>query len=178
MNNKFEFYKEFYFKELDVRNEINNSLSLPIGLISGLVAGVFYLLTNFDCKCSTWLTVLFGAAIIAALIFLVVSIYHLIKAYSDFPKGYDYNVLPDINDIEDYRQQLTLFYDDITSTEMVDKEMSDYILSEMISNTGGNQKNNKRKMKYRYNCEKYLITSFIMVCISLPFFCFNYVLKP
>ncbi|HAH25061.1 MAG TPA: hypothetical protein DCL77_15115 [Prolixibacteraceae bacterium] len=105
-------------------------------------------------------------------------IYNLIKAYSDFPKGYDYSLLADTNDLDLYHQQLKKFYTqnpDLPDTS--EQEVEEYILNEMIRNTDENQKNNKRKTKFKYNCEKYLINSFIVIFISLLLFCLNYSLK-
>lgn len=179
MKNKFEFYKENYFKELDKRNEINNSLSLPIGLITAIVAGIFYLLTNFDYKYSLFLALIFSATILISLCFLIISVYHLIKAYSDFPKAYYYAILPDTNEIENYYQELKKFYSSNTSvTDTSEQEVENHILTEMIKNTGENQKNNKRKSKFRYDCEYYLIATLISICLVLPFFGINYAYKP
>lgn len=179
MKNKFEFYKENYFKELDKRNEINNSLSLPIGLITAIVAGIFYLLTNFDYKYSLSLTLIFSSTILISLCFLTISVYHLIKAYSDFPKAYYYSILPDTNEIDNYYQELKKFYSSNTGvTDISEQEVENYILNEMIKNTGKNQKNNKRKSKFRYDCEYYLIATLISICLVLPFFGVNYAYKP
>ena len=175
---QFDFYKEFYFKELDNRNEINSSLSLPIGLITALIAGIFYLLTNFDYKYSVAITTLFVIQIIFSIAFLVASIYNLIKAYSDFHKGYDYAILADTADLDNYYQQLKAFYASNTALPDSSKqEFETYVLNEMIKNTGDNQKNNKKKTKFRYNCERHLINSFVAISLCLPVFCIDYSFK-
>lgn len=176
--NQFDFYKEFYFKELDSRSDINNSLSLPIGLITALVAGNFYLLTNFDYKYSLLFTLFFTIIIMSGLFFLSASVYQLIKSYSDFPRGYKYLILADTNDLENYNQKLKDFHAQNPDSEGTSyQEFEDYILGELIKNTDANQKNNKRKYNFRYNCEKYLITAFVAIYISLPFFAINYAFK-
>jgi hypothetical protein len=177
MENRFEFYKEFYFKELDKRNEINNSLSLPIGIITTLVAGLLYLITNFDYYFHIVLSVLFIGSILVASTFLIISIYHLVKSYSDFPKGYDYVILPDTNQIDKYEKELKKYYADNKQVDISKEEAREYVLSEMIKNTGENQKNNKRKGKFRYKCENNLIYSLILICLTLVFFGVNYALK-
>ena len=176
--NRFDFYKEFYFKELDSRNELNNSLSLPIGLITAFIAGLFYLVTNFNYTYSTLLTLLFLVSLAFGLGYLVASIYNLIKAYTDYPRGYTYSILADTNDIDSYYQELKKFYADSQQPDTTDKEFEEYILHEIIKNTGDNQKNNKRKNKFRYNCEKNLIASFMAICFSIPFFLGTYNFKP
>ena len=194
MENRFDFYKEFYFKELDRRDEINNSLSLPIGIITALFAGIFYLFTNFDyssetsliliniCSCKLTYQILlislFVLSILTGTIFLCIAIYHLIKSYSDFPNGYQYEVLPDTNQIDLYEKQLKDYYTKELGTDIISKEeVKSYVLSEMIRNTGVNQVNNKRKWKFKYHCEYYLITSVCIIGISLLLFIVNYTLK-
>ncbi len=179
MINRFDFYKEFYFKELDKRNEINNSLSLPIGLISALVASNFYLITNFDFKYQAWLSISFSTLLVIGLLLLIFSIFHLIKAYNDFPKGYEYILIPDTTEIDKYYNELKEYYKNNSSLlDTSDIEVEDYLLNEMIKNTGENQKNNKRKYKFRYNCEYYLIACFITLCLSATLFSINYAKKP
>jgi len=162
---KFNFYKEYYFKELDGRNEINNSLSVPIGLISALVAGDFYLLTNFDYGFSLWQTVWFLIAIVGGIAMLIASVYNLIMAYANFPRGYEYLLIPDTEVIEQYFQELKNYY--MANPNLPDTseaEVEHFILSEMIKNTGANQKSNKSKNKFRYQCEYWLIASVIALC--------------
>lgn len=179
MINRFEFYKEFYFKELDKKNEINGSLSQPIGLITAFVAAIFYLVTNFNYKYSFSLTLIFVITISGAIFFLAISVYHLVKAYNDFPRGYNYAIIADTNDIDNYYQQLKAYYAAHSSTpDTSDQDLEDYILEEMIRNTGDNQKNNKRKNKFSYNCEKNLIIVLMITCLSLITFSLNYYLKP
>lgn len=172
--NEFEFYKEFYFKELEVRNEINNSLTLPIGLITGLVAGISYFFTHFDFTESFCIQILFLIPIGLGIVFLIVSVYHLIIAYANFPKGYEYFILADTNDLDKYKQELIQYHSDNPEAKgSPESGFDSYILSEMIKSAGNNQKNNKRKYKFRYDCEKFLIMSFVFICLSLPAFVIN-----
>lgn len=179
MKDKFDFYQDYYFRELNRRNEINSSLSIPIGLITALVGGGSYLLTNFEYHLSPWLTVPFTVTMTAGLVFLLFSIYNLIKAYTNFPGRYDYVFIADNEVIERYRQDLKAYYAANPSLRDVSEEEFDgYLIAEMVKNTGVNQKNNKRKTKFSYNCEKNLINALISISISLSFFSVNHVLKP
>jgi len=179
MKDKFDFYQDYYFRELNRRNEINGSLSIPIGLITALVGGGSYLITNFEYHVALWLTVPFIAVMLVGLGFLGMSVYNLIKAYTNFPRGYNYIYIADNDDIEKYRQELKAFYADNPSLpDSSEEDFEQYLISSMVKNTGANQRNNKRKMKFGYNCEKHLIIALILVSASLPFFSVNYWLKP
>jgi len=138
MENKFEYYKENYYRELNIKSEINNSLSLPIGIISGIIAGMFYLFSNFDFRYAGLLNAIFILFLSLDFIFLIISIYYLIKAYSDFPKGYEYALLPDTNEIDLYETQLKTYYSDNKILDKSKDDVKEYILSQMIMNTGQN----------------------------------------
>lgn len=141
MNNRFDFYKDLYFKELEKVNEINNSLTTPIGLVTAAIAGCSYLLTSFDYEYSNCNTVFFIAFIGICIVFLIISIYHVIKAYSDFPFGYNYNIIADANDIDKYFLDLKDYYKNNPQlTDNAATEVEEYVLKEIINNTGTNQK--------------------------------------
>lgn len=179
MKDKFEFYHDYYFRELDRKNEINSSLSIPIGLITALSGGLSYLLTNFEYHLNLWLTIPFMIATGAGLFFLILSVYNLIKAYTNFPGRYEYILIADVDVIERYHGDLKKYYaSKPSSPNLADQEFEDYIVSEMVKNTGVNQRNNKKKTKFSYNCEKYLISALILISLSLLFFSVDYGLKP
>lgn len=179
MKDKFDFYQDYYFRELSRRNEINGSLSIPIGLITALVGGGSFLLTNFEYHLSPWLTIPFIMTMTVGMAFLLFSIYNLIKAYTNFPGRYDYVFIADNEVIEKYRQDLRAYYAANPSLRDVsEEEFEAYLITEMVKNTGHNQKNNKRKTKFSYNCEKHLISALISISISLSFFSVNHVLQP
>lgn len=175
---KFDFYKELNLKEEDKKNQINNSLSLPIGIITGLVAGLFYFLTAFDFNLSFWDSIVFSLITLTSIFFLGASIFHLIKSYSNFHKGYDYAYLADANDLDNYYKELKKYYEtNPTLTDTSETEFKQYIFKELVKNTDLNQKNNKKKNKHRFNCEKHLITAFLFLCLNLFPFGYNYALK-
>lgn len=175
---KFDFYKELNFKEEEKKNQINNSLSLPIGIITGLVAGLFYFLTAFDFKLSFWNSIVFSLVTLTSTIYLGASIFHLIKSYSNFHKGYDYAYLADTIDLDKYYKELKNYYkSNPTLTDLSDTEFEQYIFDEIVKNTDLNQKNNKTKNKHRFNCEKHLITAFLFLCLNLFPFGYNFALK-
>ncbi|MFT3824886.1 MAG: hypothetical protein QM731_13265 [Chitinophagaceae bacterium] len=174
--NRFDYYKDVYFRELDKKDAINNSLSLPIGLITALIASVFYLLSNFDYKFSYPISGVFLLLVIIAVIQLAISIYHLIKSYNGFPDKYNYLLLPDNDVVEKYYADLKAYYA-TTGVDNSDKDLEEYLVKEMAKNTGENQRNNLRKTKFSYNCEKFLIRSLIFIIISLPFFVYDYSMK-
>src|SRR5690606_11333547 len=116
--------------------------------------------------------------ITAALVFLGISAFHLIRALANFHNGYPYAYLADTNDLEKYYKGLKDYYDSVDEEDKTDLEFSEYVLQEMIQNTDKNQKNNKSKSYHRYKCQSHLVNSFLLICISLFPFGFNYAMKP
>lgn len=101
----------------------------------------------------------------------MLSIFHLVKTYSNLYKGYEYAYLADINDLEKYYVDLKKYYkSNLILIDKSDVVFEEYILNELVKNTDINQKNNKTKNKHRFNCEKNLISSFLFLCLNVfPF---------
>jgi ribosomal protein L12E/L44/L45/RPP1/RPP2 len=173
----FEFYKDQYHKEIDRKNEISNSLSTPIGIISTLVAGLFYILTTFDFSLNPILTAVFVILVIVSLIFLGISIYHLIKAFSDFHNGFKYAYLNNSDVLDNYHKALKSYYKQTKTTDTSDAEFNEYLLTELIKTTSINQKNNDSKIYHRFVCNKYMINTFLTICLLLIAFGIDYGLQ-
>ena len=45
---QFDFYKELYFKENERRQEVRNSLNIPIAIITALSSAAYFFITSFD----------------------------------------------------------------------------------------------------------------------------------
>ena len=176
--NREEFYKELYFKEFERKRELNNSLQIPIGILSGLIAALYFLITKFDYKYSCLNSMIFGIIIIAAIVFLSISAFHLIKALANFHDGYPYAYLADSKDLHKFYKELKEYYEAIGEEGKTELEFCEYVLEEMIKNTDKNQKNNKSKSYHRYKCQSHLVNSFLLISISLFPFGFNIAMKP
>ncbi|MFZ7116409.1 MAG: hypothetical protein ACO1G9_13595 [Bacteroidota bacterium] len=173
-----EFYKETYYKELERRDEINNSLSTPIGLIIALIAAHFYLLTNFEYFQPSNYTILFQFLSISSCILLIISIFNLILAYTGFHGGYKYDYLADVGDIEKYIQSLITYHGNTNNSgDLIQQDFDDYLYAAFVNATDQNQKRNKLKSKARYRCLKYLIWSFVLMAISILPYIYNYANK-
>src|SRR5271166_1667886 len=100
------FYKDQYDRTLDRKNEINTSLSTPIGILTALIASLFYTCTNFNFDDNLILSIIFSIMCMASTWLLGRSIYHLISAFSDFQNGYDYAYLNDTDVLNKYYKGL------------------------------------------------------------------------
>jgi hypothetical protein len=170
------FYKDQYDKSLDRKNEINSSLSTPIGILTALVAGLFYCTTTFDFSDRPTLTIIFAIIGAVSLVLLSKSIFHLVKALSDLHEGYDYAYLADTDDLDKYYTGLLNFYNNqpratpASARQSAQNEFDAYLVSELIKSAGINQKNNKAKMFQRFKCHQFMIFAFISLSLLIiPF---------
>ena len=170
------FYKDQYDKSMDRKNEINSSLSTPIGILTALVAGLFYATTTFDFTDKPVLTILFVVIAAGSVGLLSNSIFHLVKALSDLHEGYDYAYLADTDDLNNYYTGLVGFYNNQqgatpeSARQSAQKEFDAYLLGELIKSAGINQKNNKAKMFQRFKCHQFMIFAFISLSLLIvPF---------
>ncbi|MXV14305.1 hypothetical protein [Hufsiella ginkgonis] len=176
-----EFYHSLYYRSHDNKSEINNSLSTPIGILTALIAGLFYVLTNFEFENSKALTIVFLVVATVAVSLLSISIWRLIKAFSDAHDGYDYAYLPDAGDLNHYHASLRAFYSQqtgVTNEQAVaqaDREFNEYLLGLAINAANINQKNNKRKLFHRFQCHQYMIYAFISVSLLVVPFGINFI---
>lgn len=170
------FYKDQYDKTLDRKNEINTSLSTPIGILTALIAGLYFATTNFDFSDSNYLSITFVIIGLLSVFLLGRSIYHLIRAFSDFHNGYDYAYLNDADVLDNYYKGLVAFYHSKPNATLTDsinkakKEFDDYLLHELVKSAGINQKNNKSKVFQRFQCHQYMIYALIALSLLIiPF---------
>lgn len=171
---EWEFYKEQYYKEIERKSEISNSLTTPIGLISALLAVIFYLITAFSYSINRTCLILFLIIVVIVLFFLSISTYHLIKAFSDFHNGYKYAYLIDTDELDKYCQELKEYYNSSNLPDNSTIDFNDYLLKEFIKATGINQKNNKSKIYHRFLCHKHMINGFMALCLLMVPFGINY----
>lgn len=170
------FYKDQYDKTLDRKNEINTSLSTPIGILTALMAGLYFASTNFDFDDNRFLSYSFILISLVSIFLLGKSIYHLIRAFSDFHNGYDYAYLNDTDVLDHYYQGLITFYQAQPNATLAHsvinarKDFDEYLLQELIKSAGIKQKNNKSKIFQRFRCHQFMIYALIALSLLIiPF---------
>jgi hypothetical protein len=173
---QYAFYKDQYDKTLDRKNEINSSLSTPIGILTALMAGLFYATTNFNFDDNLILSIVFAVIGLISMGLLSTSIYRLVRAFSDLQNGLEYFYLNDADFLNTYYQGLITFYTaqaGATPASIIisaQKEFEEYLTNELIINTATNQINNREKTFHRFQCHQYMIYSLISLSLLIiPF---------
>ncbi|MDI9335640.1 MAG: hypothetical protein QM520_01195 [Gammaproteobacteria bacterium] len=131
--NLHEFYQKHYFHEIERHHQIDNSMAIPLGIIS-VVGGVFVVVAKeIDCPFdgSEWFQLIFlGFTVIAS----IGAGWFLTRAYWGYK--YVYIRVPLVNELKKYCDDLQKYYMDIVGKSEKDarviseEEMHDYIDSE------------------------------------------------
>jgi len=171
-----DFYKDLYDRSLTERTEINNSLATPIGILTALLAGLYFCSTTFNYEDKGWLVVLFMALAGLSAILLLVAIFFLGLAFSDFLADRQYFTLNDAQRLDDYHTQLVNYYVTQPPTlpdtpeSMAGKEFERYLRQELIRNAHMNQQVNRRKTAFLFQSHKFMIYAIVSLALLLiPF---------
>ncbi|MDP3494273.1 MAG: hypothetical protein Q8R82_14265 [Hyphomonadaceae bacterium] len=107
--NKIDFYKEFYLKELGVKNELNNAINIPIIIISSIVAlHMFILSTALKSVYFYQFDLLEIVRILSFINFAVIvcALFYLAKSYMNLGFAYTYIEIGDMLSFYKYDKDL------------------------------------------------------------------------
>jgi len=169
---QYAFYKELYFKENDRRQDVLNSLNIPIAIITALSSVIFFVLTNFDNKIGIRINYVFYTMVGASCFCISIAIYYLIRAFSNFAKGYEYSGIPYPQELHDWNNDLIEYYKNNDGTEEdAAKYFEDYLVENFVKQTNYNMDVNDTKLAYIYNSKKFLIMGLVLTLgIMVPYF--------
>lgn len=173
-----DFYKELYHKENDRRQEVITSLNIPLAVITALSSGTYFLITSFDYTVETFLTGIFIFFMILTGISLLGAIYFLIRAFSDFSKGYEYSGIPYVNELYNWNKELEQYYETYKEDKDLPKDLfKTYLLENLIKHTDHNMYVNDKKHGFIFRSKKFLILALVLILISLVPFGYNFFKK-
>lgn len=171
-----EFYRGQYDKSLAERIDINNSLSTPIGILTALLAGLYFCITSFSYECQPPLMYAFVVFAVVSALLLIISIVYLILVFAEFPISVGYINLNDSDLLDQYFQDLIIFYSNqpgISSSDVLanaKKDFDDYLLAELIRNSANNQRTNRIKTARLFQSHKFMIYGLIVLSLlTIPF---------
>lgn len=168
----FELCKDEYHGELERRNEIRRSLTLPIGL-SVLFGGATYsLLAGFPWNEVEIVTLkAFMAVSVPGMVFWTAAVVFLIRAHVGFSYGY----VPTAKEINKYKEKLVVFYADGGCEDHSDSDIEAYLQTEFSNTAHHNFINNNSKAAYLHEANRRLILVLIalglmsLVQLAYPF---------
>ena len=162
--------KERYEKELQRKIELNNMVSIPVGLIPVLIGALAYFFNNLPQNSNNVLYVVFW-------IFLVVSVCCVAGCLIGFWRhqtGYVYAYVPDPDILQkyekDYLESLKNDNDENVDYKKIDEEMDDLLYGLRVEATTKNVNCNEQKIK-RYR------TLVILIVFSFTFLSLTFILR-
>lgn len=165
------FYKELYYKEIERKEQITNSLNIQIGVITGFLTIQFYLITNYNFT-KDILAFLFSFASSVTLTLSLISIYYLFLTYSNFLKGHSSSGFQTAKEIEDYRNKLINHYRN--DNDSICNEFKSYLIDEYKLHYDSSIAVNDKKVKFLFLSKKYSILGLIIIMISAILFLINF----
>lgn len=171
--NRFEYYKELYFKELERREHINQELNTPLSILTGLIVGIFFLATTFSYESSEASKILFWVILLLALLPLCASVYFLVlgfvdrKAFFQLWNVYEYKALPKTSEIRDWQLNLDRYYENLLGTnvgvaEASNEQFQTAMIDRLIEFTDHNIQRNDTKGYNIYNAKIFVIYSVLV----------------
>lgn len=151
-----------YERELDRHDKIVASLTLPVGVLTGLGSGLAVLLKNFSSEL-IWPTRLFLtlASIDAAAI--VLAVYFLIRCYF----GQKYGYLPRLVELQAHYDDLRKYHETYPNASGdADSDFEDYLRDKLIKADERNSFSNDDKSAFRYWANQCLTAVLVLTALT------------
>jgi hypothetical protein len=165
-----DFYQTHYFHESARRDQINNSLTIPLGIISLISGGALALAKELDVPFDNF-EIFQLIFLVMTSLFLILSSVFLGKAYW----GYGYAHMPRTKQLQDYHQQLIYYYLNLGNSQdfasnLASNDVSEYIASEYANNSDTNAFNNDKKSANLFKANTFMMASLLFLFFSaLPY---------
>lgn len=141
-----DFYKEFYFHEIERKYSLMKSMSLPVGVATLLSSALLVIATRLQTVASLFDLGLLVLLVCTALL-LCLSIYYMTRAY--FNHAYHY--LPTTLEIASHRQELENFYkraeDEHRANVLADEETTRFLINTLASTAHHNSVVNDKRSR-------------------------------
>ncbi len=172
-----EFYKDLFHKENDRRHLVNNSLNIPIAIISALSAGIFYFITNYklELKLEYNLNLLFFGLIFISIISILISAYFLIRVFVKFRSSNEYCGIPLVKVLNKYYNELLTHYD---TEEEANDMFKEYLLDIFVMIVDNNMGVNDKKFGLIFISKRWTVVCLTSTLLcSIPFI-YNFSNRP
>ena len=165
---KLELYKSFYDRENQRRETLNNSVSIPVGIITGLIAALVFLTTKFNYRDNLIFTWILIILVLLSIILISISIVYLTKSFNNFAKGHNYIEIALLSEIEEYYKELLKYHNN--KVDKADHDFQNYLCNEFIKYSDNNAGINDKRSFDLYKSKQFMFFSIIFIALSfIPF---------
>jgi uncharacterized Tic20 family protein len=167
----YSYAKERYLWEHSRKNELNSSVTIPLGILIVQITSFSYFFLNFPEETYKKTFIVFIIFLVLSVISIILSIIFFIRHQS----GYKYAYIFSPREMENYRKDYIAAYtsaDDDIDYDYIHNELMEAELSGYIEATEKNILNNETKNKfYRLLLLSLIIsTAFLVITLFLGFF--------
>lgn len=168
--NDLDFYKSIYDRELSRRKNLDDSITIPIGIISLLIGLISFFYTNSDYKAIIMNDYLILSILGLSIISITLSIIFITKSYNNFLRGFDY---PNFAYLRQIRELQTKTIPDYNNKVRPEKHVcfESELIGRLITITDENTKINDRR-----SFDSYLAKTFIIITLTILFISTIYLL--
>jgi len=166
----YSLYKDLYFHEMERRDQLNRSLSFPVGLMAVLfgAAIVMYKAATFSVSTADKIILAFLCVVAIS---LVATAYFLIRTYW----GHTYSAMPFAEDLHSYKVLLSDYYKSAATSAdageaSAQSKLATYVELEFSKNAKINAVVNDAKSVFLFKANAFLVSSIVFLGISSPFY--------
>lgn len=153
------FYKEFYFREIDRKHVLNSAINLPIVVISAIISIYFYL---FNQNLDLWVNVIGSISACVVLFILLISLFFLFRSFSNLTKGHKYREIADMQTVLGYEKELT---ENQADKVKINLDFENYLKDEFAACSAHHFHINKQRTEDIATAKRLLFLAFIFTVI-------------
>jgi hypothetical protein len=179
MTDRFLFYKDLYFKEVDRTYTLLNLSAVPTTIITGIFTGIYFLADKICSFSITNRIAFYGVALMVFLSFLslLMALYYFIRYFFDKPQHllsakYDgvklYKGYGDLEGWESYYLELKEYHKG--NIQKVDYDFCEDLTSQTATIAWHNTQVNDRRAIYFYSTIQFCFVSLLFLLFSSPVF--------
>jgi len=166
--NDLAFYKSIYDRELNRRKSLDDSISIPIGIISLLIGLVSFYYTSAEYKAiidhSKTALILLGITIVL----LTLSIVFLVKSYNNFLRGFSYPNISLLKEVRNFQKvEIPKYNEQVEKEKHIDFEED--LTDKLIAVADRNTQINDSRAIYLYRAKTFIILSLATIFITTIF---------
>jgi hypothetical protein len=179
---KLQFLIDWYNREEERKASVENSLNIPIGILTLLFVVQFYLVKDFDfVNYKNWEIVSLSTFVTASWLSSLATGFYIFKSYHNFPNEYKYGGIPYASQLLKHENELIEFYkQNATHFNNVkgEEKFIEYLQNKLAEQIDKNSFNNDEKYRFLNISKRLLLLSIFTLVISFIPFLTNTFIKP
>ena len=179
---KLQFLIDWYNREEERKASVENSLNIPIGILTLLFVVQFYLVKDFGFdNFESWEIISLLILVSASCISSLIAGFYILKSYHNFPKEYKYVGIPYPTQLLRYESELIEFYKQNSlhfNNVCGEDKFKDYLQNKLAEQIDKNSYNNDEKYRFLNISKRLIFISVITLVIAFVPFLTNLFSKP